>query len=73
MAPTLSVLNYIQAASLSLLSGSSKKRQSSQSRQRAVNKFNPLSSACHCVGSRSKRVCAFHCGRKQRERRLMIL
>lgn len=26
MAPTLSVLNYIQAASLSLLSGSSKKK-----------------------------------------------
>ena len=27
MAPTLSVLNYIQAASLSLLSGSSKKKK----------------------------------------------
>ena len=49
MAPTLSVLNYIQAASLSLLSGSSKKKKKKKKKKnskrppyRAVNKCKPL-------------------------------
>ena len=36
MAPTLSVLNYIQAASLSLLSGSSKKNKKKKKKKKTI-------------------------------------
>ena len=41
MAPTLSVLNYIQAASLSLLSGSSKKNKKKKKKKRRILRFSP--------------------------------